>query len=62
MVTSAKGAEPYYTIGKHHFNQIYCLLLLFLFSEHHSTRLEGLEEARERDTKAAEAWIGKFEN
>jgi len=40
MVTSAKGAEPYYTI------------------EHHSTRLEGLEEARERDTKAAEAWIG----
>lgn len=40
MVTSAKGAEPYYTI------------------EHHATRLEGLEEARERDTKAAEAWIG----
>merc|ERR1712109_225106 len=26
--------------------------------EHHTTRLEGLEEARERDTKAAEAWIG----
>merc|ERR1712027_31420 len=40
MVTSAKGAEQYYTI------------------EHHTTRLEGLEEARERDTKAAEAWIG----
>lgn len=40
MVTSAKGAEQYYTI------------------EHHSTRLEGLEEARDRDTKAAEAWIG----
>jgi hypothetical protein len=40
MVTSAKGAEQYYTI------------------EHHSTRLEGLDEARERDTKAAEAWIG----
>merc|ERR1712038_37950 len=40
MVTSAKGAEQYYTI------------------EHHATRLEGLEEARERDTKAAEAWIG----
>ena len=33
---------------------------LFLVSEHHTTRLEGLEEARERDTKAAEAWIGKF--
>merc|ERR1719458_767620 len=40
MVTSAKGAEQYYTI------------------EHHTPRLEGLEEARERDTKAAEAWIG----
>lgn len=40
MVTSAKGAEQYYTI------------------EHHTTRLEGLEEARDRDTKAAEAWIG----
>ena len=40
MVTSAKGAEQYYSI------------------EHHATRLEGLEEARERDTKAAEAWIG----
>ena len=26
--------------------------------EHHATRLEGLEEARDRDTKAAEAWIG----
>ena len=40
MVTSAKGAEEYYSI------------------EHHATRLEGLEEARGRDTKAAEAWIG----
>jgi len=40
MVTSAKGAEEYYSI------------------EHHATRLEGLEEARDRDTKAAEAWIG----
>merc|ERR1711862_667243 len=26
--------------------------------EHHATRLEGLEEARDRDTNAAEAWIG----
>merc|ERR1712025_175699 len=26
--------------------------------ENHATRLEGLEEARDRDTKAAEAWIG----
>jgi len=26
--------------------------------EHHATRLEGLGEARDRDTKAAEAWIG----
>lgn len=40
MVTSAKGAEQYYSI------------------EQHATRLEGLEEARDRDTKAAEAWIG----
>merc|ERR1712038_176176 len=40
MVTSAKGAEQYYSI------------------EHHATRLEGLEEARDRDTNAAEAWIG----
>jgi predicted ATPase len=30
----------------------------FYSIEHHATRLEGLEEARERDTKAAEAWIG----
>jgi len=30
----------------------------FYTIEHHATRLEGLEEARERDTKAAEAWIG----
>ena len=44
MVTSAKGAEQYYTIV------------------HHSTRLEGLDEARERDTKAAEAWIGLLTN
>ena len=60
MVTSAKGAEQYYTIGKHLFNQIFSLLILLFLSEHHTTRLEGLEEARERDTKAAEAWIGKF--
>lgn len=40
MVTSAKGAERFYTI------------------EDHATRKEGLEEARFRDTKAAEAWIG----
>jgi len=26
--------------------------------EHHATRLEGLDEARDRDTRAAEAWIG----
>ena len=59
MVTSAKGAEQYYTIGM---NESYPLdfCQLFLVSEHHTTRLEGLEEARERDTKAAEAWIGKF--
>lgn len=61
MVTSAKGAEQYYTIGKLLYNQMYGLLTLLSFSEHHTTRLEGLEEARERDTKAAEAWIGKFE-
>ena len=36
----------------------YSFKILF-FPEHHTTRLEGLEEARERDTKAAEAWIGK---
>jgi len=30
----------------------------FYTIEHHATRLEGLEEARERDTRAAEAWIG----
>merc|ERR1739844_509290 len=30
----------------------------FYTIEHHAARLEGLEEARERDTKAAEAWIG----
>ena len=40
MVTSAKGAEQFYSI------------------EDHATRKEGLEEARERDTRAAEAWIG----
>jgi len=40
MVTSAKGAEQYYSI------------------DNHATRLEGLEEARDRDTNAAEAWIG----
>jgi len=40
MVTSAKGAERFYTI------------------EDHATRKEGLVEARFRDTKAAEAWIG----
>merc|ERR1712183_529567 len=26
--------------------------------EHHATRLGGLDEARDRDTRAAEAWIG----
>ena len=56
MVTSAKGAEQYYTIGRELFK--YSFKILF-FPEHHTTRLEGLEEARERDTKAAEAWIGK---
>jgi hypothetical protein len=40
MVTSAKGAEQFYSI------------------EDHATRKEGLDEARERDTRAAEAWIG----
>lgn len=40
MVTSAKGAEQFYSI------------------EDHATRKEGLEEARDRDTRAAEAWIG----
>jgi hypothetical protein len=40
MVTSAKGAERFYSI------------------EDHATRKEGLEEARDRDTRAAEAWIG----
>jgi len=40
MVTSAKGAEKFYSI------------------EDHATRKEGLEEAKVRDTRAAEAWIG----
>jgi len=40
MVTSAKGAENFYSI------------------DDHATRKEGLEEAKMRDTKAAEAWIG----
>ena len=40
MVTSAKGAEQFYSI------------------EDHATRKEGLDEARDRDTRAAEAWIG----
>jgi len=40
MVTSAKGADKFYSIVDH------------------ATRKEGLEEARERDTRAAEAWIG----
>lgn len=40
MVTSAKGAEKFYSIVEH------------------ATRKEGLDEARERDTRAAEAWIG----
>ena len=40
MVTSAKGAEEFYTV------------------EDHAARGEGLEEARMRDTKAAEAWVG----
>jgi len=40
MVTSAKGAEEFYSIVDH------------------ATRKEGLDEARFRDTKAAEAWIG----
>ncbi|XP_023331703.1 TRPL translocation defect protein 14 isoform X2 [Eurytemora carolleeae] len=40
LVTSAKGAERFYSI------------------DDHATRKEGLEEARERDTRAAEAWIG----
>ena len=40
MVTSAKGAEDFYTV------------------DDHAARGEGLEEARMRDTKAAEAWVG----
>ena len=30
----------------------------FYSLEHHSTRCEGIELARERDTRAAEAWVG----
>lgn len=30
----------------------------FYTVEHHAARSEGLEEARERDTRAAEAWVG----
>lgn len=30
----------------------------FYTLEHHATRSEGLELARERDTRAAEAWVG----
>jgi len=40
MVTSAKGAERFYSIVDH------------------ATRTEGLDEARWKDTQAAEAWIG----
>ena len=40
MVTSAKGAEEFYTV------------------DDNAARSEGLEEARMRDTKAAEAWVG----
>jgi len=40
LVTSAKGAEKFYSI------------------EDHASRKEGLHEARDLDTKAAEAWIG----
>jgi hypothetical protein len=30
----------------------------FYSVEQHTSRSEGLEEARERDTRAAEAWVG----
>ena len=30
----------------------------FYTVEHHATRSEGLEQAQERDTRAAEAWVG----
>merc|ERR1712142_568306 len=40
MVTSAKGAERFYSIVDH------------------ATRTEGLDEARDKDTRAAEAWLG----
>ena len=59
MVTSAKGAEAYYTIGESVDEPLAAGNDPIPPLEHHSTRLEGLEEARDRDTKAAEAWIGE---